>query len=350
AHPRRRNGASIGLPPQAPATSSARSASRRRPPPQNRLVLRPPPSCASALSSLPSATSPGQDAGLLYWPAAGHPRGLLRHDEAQRHGEDREDGGEDDRESGGAPHRGAPAAGRDFGAVCGHQGGSSHSLWDDSWMLTYMLIVHKELKEAMTQLDTIRYEVQSLSRLTPGQFTTRQHDTGSGMAEAGKSDASDGSVTKLEAFRHEIRSIIRDEIESFYKTRPDSIKNYACSTDARKLDVSADPMALKSKDMKMANTGSTDLHSQAVTYARLSETPGIKTSSSLSGNSQEEFKESGGLLNVLPISAESAGLLPSRSGEPTGSDLVLEAVLEAEVANNAKIFVSQPPPDQLPKE
>jgi hypothetical protein len=30
----------------------------------------------------------------------------------------------------------------------------------------------------MTQLDTIRYEVQSLSRLTPGQFTMKQHNTG----------------------------------------------------------------------------------------------------------------------------------------------------------------------------
>jgi hypothetical protein len=30
----------------------------------------------------------------------------------------------------------------------------------------------------MTQLDTIRYEVQSLSRLTPGQFTAKQHNTG----------------------------------------------------------------------------------------------------------------------------------------------------------------------------
>jgi hypothetical protein len=38
------------------------------------------------------------------------------------------------------------------------------------------------------------------------------------------------------------------------------------------------------------------------------------------------------------------------TAEPTGSDLVLEAVLEAEVANNAKIFVSQPPPDLVPKE
>jgi len=34
---------------------------------------------------------------------------------------------------------------------------------------------------------------------------------------------------------------------------------------------------------------------------------------------------------------------------PTGSDLVLEAVLEAEVAENAKLFVSQPH-GQLPKE
>jgi hypothetical protein len=64
----------------------------------------------------------------------------------------------------------------------------------------------------------------------------------------------------------------------------------------------------------MANTGSTDLHSRAVTYARLSESPGIKMSSSLSGNYQEQFKDSNGLVNVLPVSAESAGLLPNRPG------------------------------------
>ncbi|GJN04637.1 hypothetical protein PR202_ga22201 [Eleusine coracana subsp. coracana] len=156
--------------------------------------------------------------------------------------------------------------------------------------------VHKELKDAMTQLDTIRYEVQSLSRLTPGQFM-KQHNTG--MTEAEKSDASDGSPAK---------------------------------------------------DMKIANTGSTNLQSQALTYSRLSEAPGMTMTSSLSGNYQEQFKETNGLVNVLPISAESAGLLPNRQAEPTGSDLVLEAVLEAEVANNAKIFVSQPPPDLMPKE
>ncbi|CAL4980802.1 unnamed protein product [Urochloa decumbens] len=207
--------------------------------------------------------------------------------------------------------------------------------------------VHKELKDAMTQLDSIRYEVQNLSRFSPGQFNMRQHNTG--MAEASTSDASDVSVTKPEEFRHEIRNIIREEMESFLKTRSDSTQNFACTAEARKVGVVDDHTSLKSKDMKTVDTGLTNLHSQAMTYARLSEAPGLKTGSSLSGNYQEQFKESNGLLNVLPISAESAGLLPSRSGGPTGSDLVLEAVLEAEVAENAKYFVSQPH-DQLPKE
>jgi hypothetical protein len=64
----------------------------------------------------------------------------------------------------------------------------------------------------------------------------------------------------------------------------------------------------------MANADLTDLHSQAATYARLSESPGTKMSSSLSGNYQEQFKESNGLVNVIPISAESAGLLPNCPG------------------------------------
>lgn len=64
----------------------------------------------------------------------------------------------------------------------------------------------------------------------------------------------------------------------------------------------------------MANAGLTNLHSQAMTYAKLSEAPGLKKGSPLSENYQEKFKESNGLLNVLPISAESAGLLPSHSG------------------------------------
>ncbi|KAG2562628.1 hypothetical protein PVAP13_8KG269500 [Panicum virgatum] len=99
--------------------------------------------------------------------------------------------------------------------------------------------VHKELKDAMTQLDSIRYEVQNLSRLTPGHFNTRQQNTG--MAEAGKSVASDVSVAKPEEFRHEIRSIIREEIESFCRTRPDSTQNFGHENCWYRIDKSTQP-------------------------------------------------------------------------------------------------------------
>ncbi|KAL5670028.1 hypothetical protein ACJX0J_022249, partial [Zea mays] len=168
--------------------------------------------------------------------------------------------------------------------------------------------VHKELKDAMTQLDSIRYEVQNLSRLSPGQFMLKQHNAG--MAEAGKSDSSDGPTTNQEEFRQEIRSIIRDEFEKYCRTQP--IQNSVSTTEHRKLHVADEPTALKSKDMKMANSGLTNLHNQAMTYARLSEAPGLKMDSSLSGNYKDQSKEMDGLLTVLPISAESAGLLPSR--------------------------------------
>lgn len=59
----------------------------------------------------------------------------------------------------------------------------------------------------------------------------------------------------------------------------------------------------------LANTCSTNLHSQATIDARLTEAPEI------SGGCGEQFEESNEHLNVLPISAESAGLLPSRSGK-----------------------------------
>ncbi|KAG8089999.1 hypothetical protein GUJ93_ZPchr0011g28262 [Zizania palustris] len=207
--------------------------------------------------------------------------------------------------------------------------------------------VNKELKDAMTQLDSIRYEVQNLSRFTPGQFITKQHEAG--MAEAGKDDTIDGSAPNLEELRHQIRRMIRDEMGSFCRSNPDqfnrrldnpdTIENSINIVEARE-DVAVIPATSPSKDMKSANTGSTNVHSQATLYARLTESPGIKSSSMSGSYGQQQFEERNGLLNVLPVSAESAGLLPHRSDKPQGSDLVLEAILEAEVAKNAE-FITQ---------
>lgn len=226
---------------------------------------------------------------------------------------------------------------------------------DDIFEQTAAKKINTELQDAMSKLQSIGYEVQNLSRISPGKFIKREHNT-EGTAVAGTHD---GSATKPEEFRDEIRNMIRDEIQSFCRKNPDqfvrsldnpdTIKNPASMAKARKFDITDRSTMATSKGMESADTSSTNLHSQAMMYARLSESPEIKTSSSKSVSYGEQFKESNGLLNVLPISAESAGLLPSRTDEPKGSDLLLEAVLEAEVAENAKFFVSQPH-DQLPKE
>uniref|UniRef100_A0A0E0BK59 Uncharacterized protein n=1 Tax=Oryza glumipatula TaxID=40148 RepID=A0A0E0BK59_9ORYZ len=212
--------------------------------------------------------------------------------------------------------------------------------------------VNKELKDAMTQLDSIRYEVQNLSRFTPGQFM-RQHNPVGMDPEAGKNDAIDGSALNLEELRHQIRSMVHDEIESFYRTNSDkfsgrldnadTVNRSVSPVEGREVDEAGIPTMLASKDMKLANTGFTDLHSKATMYARLTESP------EMSGSSGHQFEERDGLLNVLPISAESAGLLPSRSDKPQGSDLLLEATLEAEVAEHAKSFAQQHH-DELRKE
>ncbi|CAN8267690.1 unnamed protein product [Cochlearia groenlandica] len=76
-----------------------------------------------------------------------------------------------------------------------------------------------------------------------------------------------------------------------------------------------------------------NLHAQATTFARLSETVGNNNTHNLSSDS--------GLSHVLPVSAEMAKLLPHRKESAKGSDLMLEAVLEAEVAHKAKSFFAQ---------
>lgn len=55
------------------------------------------------------------------------------------------------------------------------------------------------------------------------------------------------------------------------------------------------------------------MHSQATTYARLAEST-ASNSGSTSSELAKELTDESGLLTVLPVSAESAGLLPNRRG------------------------------------
>ncbi|CAH8323223.1 unnamed protein product [Eruca vesicaria subsp. sativa] len=78
-----------------------------------------------------------------------------------------------------------------------------------------------------------------------------------------------------------------------------------------------------------SSSASVNLHAQATAFERLSESVSSKTHT-LSSDSP-----------VLPVSAEMAKLLPHRKESAKGSDLMLEAVLEAEVAHKAKHFFAQ---------
>lgn len=61
-------------------------------------------------------------------------------------------------------------------------------------------------------------------------------------------------------------------------------------------------------------SGTSNLYSQAAAFAKLAESPALKADTmdrSLSANTVDDTP---GLLSVLPVSAESAGLLPVRKG------------------------------------
>ncbi|XP_038713084.1 sec-independent protein translocase protein TatB-like [Tripterygium wilfordii] len=158
--------------------------------------------------------------------------------------------------------------------------------------------VHKELQDTMAQLDAIRHEIRSVSFMNPGPMTRRLVDN--------LDNTSPGSMASEEPPRED-------------KSLP-----------------------TVSKDCRPTAPDSCNMHSQATAFARLAESPSLKDGSTNISTKLEKLNTESGLLTILPVSAESTGLLPKRQDEIKGSDIVLEAIVEAEVAHNAKEFFSQP--------
>ncbi|KAJ6953750.1 hypothetical protein NC652_005473 [Populus alba x Populus x berolinensis] len=178
--------------------------------------------------------------------------------------------------------------------------------------------VHKELQDTMAQLDAIRHEIRSISVLNPGPLTRRLVDN------LDPPPATNASGTPENADAENVPN-------------PTISKVYTEQTAGESL-----PTANISKVSGAKVSDSCDLHSQATAYARLAESSALKTGPVHSGAGEGELTSDIGLLNVLPVSAESTGLLPNRQGAVNGSDIVLEAILEAEVAHSAKDFFAQP--------
>ncbi|KAL9247042.1 hypothetical protein vseg_020513 [Gypsophila vaccaria] len=185
--------------------------------------------------------------------------------------------------------------------------------------------VNKELQDTMAQLEAIRYEIRSFSIMNPGPLTQKlmdnatQTNTQTGdVADAGQSTQSAESST---VSTHQAHDLKNQQLKHNFKVETSTFKEHASVASA---------------------STSTNLQSQAIMYAKLAELQALKVRAVEGSESVDKVDDRPGLLSVLPVSAESAGLLPNRHGEATGSDIVLEAVLEAEVARNAKEFFSQP--------
>lgn len=98
------------------------------------------------------------------------------------------------------------------------------------------------------------------------------------------------------------------------------------------------------KDHRFPTSAPVVVRSQATSHSKLAVSTALNTGPVSNEVLNELTDESG--LTVLPVSAEGAGLLPDKKDDIKGSDIVLEAVLESQVAYNAKDFfhgVSKPP-------
>ncbi|TQD82147.1 hypothetical protein C1H46_032292 [Malus baccata] len=70
------------------------------------------------------------------------------------------------------------------------------------------------------------------------------------------------------------------------------------------------------EELKSVNTAMTspNIHSQATAYAKLAESDAVKTGALKSSAEKDNLYDESGLFIVLPISAESTGMLPIRKG------------------------------------
>ncbi|KAI3773044.1 hypothetical protein L6452_04242 [Arctium lappa] len=160
--------------------------------------------------------------------------------------------------------------------------------------------VHKELQDALAQMDAIRHEMRTISFMNPGPLTrTLMDNVGQTPETRGNTDLEKPSGDALTTTTSKV-----------YSTTASTI------------------------------LPSSDMHRQATAYARLAESAAMHTEPTSNKVISELTDESG--LTVLPVSAEDTGLLPIRKADAKGSDIMLESVVEAEVARNAKDFFAQP--------
>ncbi|XP_042448731.1 sec-independent protein translocase protein TatB-like isoform X1 [Zingiber officinale] len=208
--------------------------------------------------------------------------------------------------------------------------------------------VHKELRDAIAQYEVIRHEIRNLGFLHPDPFMRRldipesqQSTTGSDITDkTNEENAQTTTIPQVLNRTNSASSRLHGQASSYAQLVQDlATKSGTSSTraDGTKPNISV--------DLDKENSAST-LHSRAIAYAKLAEALDNESGPAIH-ETEVKPNAKAGLPNVLPVCAETLGLLPKRSEEINGSDIMLQAMLEEQVAHKAKDFFSQPE-NQLP--
>ncbi|KAJ7292295.1 hypothetical protein O6H91_07G024000 [Diphasiastrum complanatum] len=197
----------------------------------------------------------------------------------------------------------ARALGRLSGKAVGHVRAARGQL-DDIMQRTQVDQVHKDLQETMSQLEAIRHEIRSgMSILHPGPITREvlnSSTTNLFTQQGEKGNDQKSPIGHVDLFGSVHKSIMEERI---------ALKsNHILETSVN-----------MAKDFKVGVPSSVATAPQVMT--------------NISGDKE---------LFILPVSAAMAGLLSSKKGLMTGSNLVLESVEEQKVASQALEFLRQP--------
>eukprot|EP00249_Psilotum_nudum_P022290 c28458_g1_i3 orf=272-925(+) len=183
--------------------------------------------------------------------------------------------------------------------------------------------VRKELQETMAQLDAIRHEIRAgMSIMHPGPLVREVLD-GTSMPVQEKDSGIKNALGNVSTAEEVSSTVLQNEDQQGLSQCMVQVQSQATSY------------------ARLADTLSAgDLQSQMqVAKSSLRAPPGLQIQ-------QGEVNTQGGeVVQVLPVSAVDAGLLPPRTGVALkGSDLVLESLVEGKVAHQALQFFQQPEP------
>ncbi|XP_024530748.1 uncharacterized protein LOC9646278 isoform X3 [Selaginella moellendorffii] len=195
--------------------------------------------------------------------------------------------------------------------------------------------VHKELKEAMAQLNAIRYEIRSglsftgsppVREVYPEESATASHSTTtSTVTSQTVTTTTTATASSQDASSHQGFDVAAQNLAS--ATASQVTATTSASSDHHGL-LSSQMLRKQFYDQEMQQNSK-----PGVDFVKMEVNHSIAARRPQSAPDKE--------VDVIPVSAAIAKLIPERTGPTTGSDIMLEAIEEMKVASHALVVMKQ---------